>query len=163
MRLIVLLASLLTAIPVLAGNEQSLLDFELKSLAEPEKHSLEQYAGTPTVMMFFEPDCGWCFRQIKVLNKLSQQCSGEFNLVAVGVNGSRSELLKEYRRAKPRFPAYQASNKLLQAIGGVEATPFTILADAKGQPLSWFRGYLAEQKLLTHLHAHIQTGCFANS
>ena len=161
MRLIFLLVSLLIVQPTLAGDGQTLLDFKLKSLAEPEKHSLERYSGKPTLMMFFEPDCAWCFRQIKVLNKLSKHCAGDLNLVAVGMNGSRAELLKEYRRAKPEFPAYQISNKFLNAMGEVEGTPFSILADEKGRPLGWFRGYLPEEKLLLNLQRQIQLACFS--
>ncbi|PLW69618.1 peroxiredoxin family protein [Pseudohalioglobus lutimaris] len=153
------LLPLLFALSAVADEPGSLLDFELRSLGEPGRHSLDQYQGAPLLLMFFEPECSWCYRQFKVLNKLYAQCPGEFRPVAVGVNGSRRELLAEYRRVRPAFPAYQASSKLLAAIGGVPATPFTLMADGSGKPLGWLRGYMPEDELRPLLRQQLNMVC----
>lgn len=150
--------SLLFSLSAIADEPGSLLDFELRSLVEPGRHSLSQYQGAPVLMMFFEPNCSWCYRQVKVLNSLHNACGG-VKPVAVGVNGSRRELLAEYQRIKPTFPTYQASGKLLAAIGGVPATPFTLIADDLGQPLAWLRGYMSEEELRQLLREQLGLAC----
>lgn len=149
------------ALPAWSGEAETLLDFELRSLEGPERHSLQQYRGTPVMMMFFEPDCSWCFKQFRVFNQLSDECAGSVRLVAVGVNGSRRELLSEYRKSKPQFPTYQASASLLDAIGGVPATPFTLVADAQGQPLGWLRGYMGASRLKALIQQQFGESCTA--
>ena len=108
---------------------------------------MERFRGAPILMMFFEPECGWCLRQFKVLDKVQEDCKGAVRPVAVGINGSRQELLSEHRRINPDIPTYQASSGLLGAIGGVPATPYTVIADNEGQPLGWLRGYVTEEQL----------------
>ena len=156
-----LLLLLLMAMPAWSGDDHTLLDFELRSLEGPERHSLKQYRGTPVMMMFFEPDCPWCFKQVRVFNQLSQECAGGVRPLAVGVNGSRRELLAEYRKSKPEFPAYQGSASLLEAIGGVPATPFTLVANEQGQPLGWLRGYMDAARLKTLIKQQFGGGCTA--
>lgn len=125
----------------------SLLDYELRSLAAPDVHSLLRYRGKPVLMVFFEPECTWCFRQVRAINALGKGCAGTFTALAVGVNGSRESLRKELRRLKPDFPAYQASAELMASLGGVPATPLTLLGDTRGGYLSWLSGYAPEDRL----------------
>ena len=133
------------------GQTASLLDFELRSLQEPDVHSLIRYQGKPVLMLFFQPDCGWCFRQVRVINELAEQCDDGFEAVAVGVRGSRGELRKELRRIRQDFPAYQASPRLLEALGGVETTPLMLVGDDEGDLVTWMRGYIATDRLHTVL------------
>lgn len=137
----------------------SLLDYELKRLDAPEVEPLRQFQGKPVLMMFFEPDCSWCFRQVRTLNALAERCPNGFQALAVGVNGNRSHLKKELRRLRPDFPAFEASPALLAALGGVPATPFTLLGDANGSYLNWTRGYLPEQDLEQFLAAQGIQAC----
>ncbi len=155
-----LIIPLLFALSAVADEPGSLLDFELRSLEQPGRQSLSQYQGAPVLMMFFEPGCSWCYRQFKVLDKLHNECPG-INSLAVGVNGSRRDLLAEYQRIKPAFPAYQASGRLLTAIGGVPATPFTLITDSQGQPLGWLRGYMPEDELRPLLVKQLGLECHA--
>lgn len=147
-RLLTIVASILT-LPAgvsLAGSVY-LLDFELRSLEEPVVHHLERYEGKPVLMMFFEPDCSWCYRQVRTINRLGEDCGEGFTALAVGVNGNRTALQKELRRLRPDFPAYQASPALVQAIGTVDATPLSLLGDANGDFVDWARGYLPTERL----------------
>lgn len=155
--------SLLFAFSVLGNEPASLLDFELRSLSAPERHTLEQYQGAPMLMMFFEPECSWCARQFRVLDKLQAECEGSFNPIAVGINGSRRELLEEYRKQSPAIPTYQASSRLVAVVGGVPATPFTLVADAQGQPLGWLRGYMSEEKLRVIVEQQLGENCVTST
>lgn len=130
----------------LASNAY-LLDFELRSLEEPVVHDLGRYEGKPVLMMFFEPDCSWCYRQVRTINRLGEDCGAKFTAIAIGVNGNRAALQKELRRLRPDFPAYQASPALMEAIGEIDATPLSLLGDSNGDFLNWARGYLPEDEL----------------
>lgn len=132
--------------PASAGTP-SLLEFDLRSLEAPEVHRLTRYQGKPVLMVFFEPECSWCLRQVKAINKLGSRCGESFEALAIGVNGSRARLQKELRRLRPDFPAYQASPQLIESLGGIPATPLSFLGDASGGYVNWLRGYAAEDEL----------------
>ncbi|MDP6374391.1 MAG: redoxin domain-containing protein [Pseudomonadales bacterium] len=154
-----LLASLSSVLALSDSNNVSLLDYELKSLSAPERHTLSRYNGKPVLMVFFEPGCSWCFRQVRAINRLHQRCEGHFEALAVGVNGTRASLMKEINTLRPRFPAYQASPELLRSIGGIPATPFTLLGDTGGDFVGWMRGYVNDNDLHTHLKQVTALSC----
>ena len=129
----------------------SLLAFELRSLEEPEVHSLSQYRGKPLLMVFFQPECSWCLRQFKTINELSEACDHTFGAIAVGFRGNRSELRSEVRRLRPDFPAYQASPLLLESVGEIDATPLILVGDSTGAFVTWLQGYIPPGQLLTTL------------
>lgn len=133
------------------GQGASVLDYELRSLDALQSQQLAGYAGKPVVMLFFQPDCSWCLRQVRTLNELSGQCPGQFQALAIGVNGDRRQLKAELRRLRPDFPAFQASPALLEDIGGVPATPFSLLGDDQGSVQGWLRGYIPADKLVASL------------
>ena len=140
------LAGLLFSPVVGAEPAPSLLEFELRSLEEPEVHQLSRYQGKPLVMIFFQPECNWCAKQIEAINKLRKQCHREIEAVAIGFGSNRTELRKELRRLRPDFPAYQASPKLIAEVGGVVATPVTLLGDSDGRFVSWTRGFVPYER-----------------
>ncbi|WP_444896851.1 TlpA family protein disulfide reductase [Microbulbifer sp. SSSA005] len=125
----------------------SLYDFELRSLAGPERINLQQFKGKPSLILLVEPDCPWCFRQVRTLNRLTSECSQQFQPIALGINGSRKALLTEYRKLRPEFPMLQASTQLQQVLGETPGTPFSFLIASNGEPLSWLRGYIPDKKL----------------
>ena len=98
-------------------------------------------------MTFFQPDCGWCLRQARALNRLHQTCGADISLLAVGVHGSRRELKQELRRLRPRYAAYQASAALLASLGGAPPTPFSLVAGRDGRFLAWMQGYLPPEEV----------------
>ena len=157
MRSTVLSLLLLAFSPAISGEQANLLDFELKSLLQPEYHALGRYEGRPLVMVFFQPECNWCAKQVRAINELRERC--DFEAIAVGVGGTRAELRKELRRIRPDFPAYQASPRLIEAMGGVLATPMTLLGDADGAFLNWSRGFLSGGKLQQLMQTSGQTAC----
>ena len=109
-------------------------------------------------MVFFQPECTWCLRQFKAINDLAESCSQSFEAVAVGFRGNRNELRKELRRLRPQFPAYQASPRLLDSVGDIEATPLILVGDSDGGLVTWMRGYIPRDQLLEALN---QAGALA--
>jgi hypothetical protein len=154
-RLAVLLGAALLAPLALA---QSLHDVELRRLDGTGRQALAQVADGPLLLMLFEPACGWCLRQSRAINTLLGECP-QLAAVAVGVDGSRRDLRDSVRRYRADFPAFEASAELLGALGDIEGTPFTLIADAGGLPLGWLRGYVPAPRLRASLEQFDATLC----
>lgn len=136
---------------LLAGGTaygQSLLDYEQLSLDGQGAQNLRTLAGKPSLILFFEPDCPWCYKQTKVFNRLYAACHEHLNVVGLGVNGKQSALKKEAWRLKARFPLFMAGHGLVKAMGGVSATPLTLVLNQKGALQSHAQGYLSAKKLI---------------
>jgi thioredoxin-related protein len=129
----------------------SLLDLELADLQEKQTLSLREIVSkearaeapnNPIILLsFFEPNCPWCYRQMKVFNKIEASCHQHIQPVVVGINGDVRALRKEIRKAKVNFPALKASKELMQQLS-VPATPWTLLIDADGRVVTTIRGYV---------------------
>ncbi|MFA0809732.1 TlpA family protein disulfide reductase [Microbulbifer epialgicus] len=156
--LILILTLFAVASPSIAQGS-SLLDLELRSLTRPERTSLMLYRGQPALMVFFEPECSWCFRQVRAINQLLAQCPGQFQPLAVGTNGSRWALQAEYHRLRPDFPAFQVNSELLDKVGSIPATPFTLLIDRSGAPAGWLRGFTPKERLQLVMAERLQVTC----
>ena len=139
----------------------SLLQFELRSLDEPETHSLQRYAGKPLLMVFFQPECNWCLRQFRTIRTLTESCNSGFATIAVGVHGNRQELKKELRRLRADVPAYQSSPILLESVGSIEATPLILVGDSEGLFVDWMRGYIPDDQLTEALEGAGLGNCTA--
>jgi len=124
----------------------TLHDFELRRLDAPQAESLDRYAGRTTLLMLFEPGCSWCLKQSRAIDTLLAQCP-QFAAAAIGVHGNRRDLRSTFHRYRADYPAYQASASFISALGGVDATPFTLVSDGAGRPLGWLQGYLPAEQL----------------
>ena len=100
----------------------------------------------PVVVLFFEPDCSWCFKQSKVYSRLAKRCQSEVQFIGLGVNGSRQAIKKEAWHLQAAFPLYMASRPMLDAIGSVDSTPLSVLLNSQQQIAGKARGYLNQDK-----------------
>lgn len=141
------------SLPANAGTEQSLFDFRLGDLRSGEIRTLEGYRGTPTFLVFFEPGCPWCVKQMRALEELGAACPGRIQTLTAGVHGNLPEYRRLIRMAGTDHPAFVASDRLVAAIGGVPATPYTLFLDRKGQPTHRLRGLVPAPELRTWLAA----------
>jgi peroxiredoxin len=123
--------------------EPSFHRFELEAIGQSAEVALEDYAGKPLLLTFFEPSCSWCARQLRDLVKLQQTCDDRLKVVALGVHGHKPALDQVLARsgARGRLTAALASPSLLSAIGGVPATPYTLVITSDGRLEALFRGY----------------------
>ena len=126
------------------AGASTLADYKSNDLLNDTVVSLADYNDTLLILTFFEPDCPWCYRQLKALNKLSKQCR-HIQAVAVGIHGNRQQLRKEARRAKIQFPAITASLAFQRSIGKIPATPWNILIE-NGEIKATLRGYHSYEK-----------------
>lgn len=130
---------LLLAVATVSARAIDMHAYALKPL-DVKEDSFESLRGRVDVLMFFEPECSWCFKQTRLLNQLQRECSG-FRAAAIGINGSKRDLKRELLKQRPDFPAFQI-NKALQAdIGKIQGTPLMLFLDGDGQFVSYSRGY----------------------
>lgn len=114
-------------------------------LNSAEKTSLSSNQDS-TVVLFFEPDCSWCFKQSKVFNQYLEHCMPKVQFIGIGVNGNRQQLKKTAWKMKTQFPLYMASPDLLNATGKIPSTPLTLILNKQGNVLAHAKGYLPFKK-----------------
>jgi hypothetical protein len=122
-----------------AAAEVDILDYRLRDLLSSDAMELDVFRGGISVLMFFEPDCPYCFRQARVLNELQRECSG-VHPVAIGLNGDRRALQEEAARMRAEFPVLEVDERLRHDIGKVEGTPLMLVGDRSGMLVTWLRG-----------------------
>lgn len=123
----------------------SLYQIELPGLNTNERIDIQNYEGQLLLLSFFEPDCRWCYRQMKVFNEIHNQCQA-IKPVAVGIRGDSRALRKEVRRAQVEYPAAEATSSLLAIVGEIPATPWTLVVNQKGEIIASVRGYYRQEQ-----------------
>jgi thiol-disulfide isomerase/thioredoxin len=122
-----------------AEAEVDILDYRLRDLLSSDAMELDVFRGGVSVLMFFEPDCPYCFRQARVLNQLQRECP-DLHPVAIGLNGDRRALQKEAGRMRAEFPVLEIDERLQSDLGKVEATPLMLVGDRSGMLVTWLHG-----------------------
>ena len=135
------------------SEASDLFDFPVIDLSSGKNRTLSHDKAV-NLVLFFEPDCSWCFKQTRVFNRFLQDCQADIQMMGFGVNGNRQQLKKEIWRQRADFPMYMASQSMLKAIGHISATPLTLLFDREGNILSHVRGYLPRDKWQALLLEH---------
>jgi peroxiredoxin len=126
--------------------EVDILDYTLRDLATSSDVSLADFRGRLSILMFFEPDCPYCFRQARALDALLATCP-DIQPIAIGVNGDRAALQKEMRRMRAEFPVLQIDAHFQADLGKVVATPLLLLSDRNGMLVTHLRGLQSEDVL----------------
>ena len=103
------------------------------------------------IAMIFQPNCSWCKKQSKSLNKVFQQCQSSININLVGTQGNARQLKKELKHYPQQIPAFLANRKFLRDIGGYQASPTTLFYNATGELIAKKRGFIPEDKLANAL------------
>lgn len=119
----------------------------LPNLTGEGQTQLADFQGRLVLMSFFEPECSWCYRQMKVFNRIQSECAQQLQPLSVGVNGDSHRLRKELRRAKVRYPAVQATAQLMRLVGTVPATPWTLVFGPQGELLGKMQGYIRFEQM----------------
>ncbi len=82
---------------IAAINDAKATPFTLKLLKSNQKVVNVEDNGLTTVTMIFQPDCSWCKKQGKALEKAFQQCQSSINISLIGTKGSARQLRKELK------------------------------------------------------------------
>ena len=120
---------------------------ELPSLTDKSSVNIADYRDKVLLVSFFEPECPWCHRQMKVFNRVLTECSNLLQPLSVGINGSEQKLRPELRRAKVKYAAVKGTPELLKLTGEIPATPWTLIFGPKGQLLGTWQGYLKFEQI----------------
>jgi thioredoxin-related protein len=141
-----LLAAVFMSITLLGASEFYMLDFRLQSLHSQQVIDLNAYKGKILFLTFIDKDCSWCDKQLKAFNTLSiREEASAVQIIAVAMGGD-VEALKA-KTTGLEFPVVKASEELLTSIGGVKMTPYTLIADRKGNFMTKIVGYKSEDQL----------------
>jgi len=132
----------LTSLGVAPQAFSSLGEIQLTSLRNKATINMADFNDKVVLLSFFEPDCPWCHRQIKVFNQIQSACNELFQPLSVGIHGTNQKLRSELRRAKVQYPAVRGTPALIQLTGEVSATPLTLIFGQRGQLLFTWRGYM---------------------
>ncbi|MEC4726130.1 thioredoxin family protein [Shewanella sp. D64] len=136
-----------------------LLAYQHENLTSHKVENLQKLKGKPTLMMFFEPQCSWCFKQGKAFNRLLQQCPTAVNIVALGSHGDKVTLRRELWRMKLNFPGYLVGKTMMGELGALPATPMTLITDENGNLSGYLRGYIKLEQLLPLLRTKFGLQC----
>ncbi len=123
-------------------------NFTLKPLRQDQEvNRLLPENDKPTVVMIYQPDCGWCKKQGEVLGKLKNEFSQSVNFSLVGTNGAARTLKRELKHYDKTMPAYLADKLFLRKTGGFQASPTLLIFSANGELLGKRRGFVALKRL----------------
>lgn len=127
--------------------ELAVNQFKLKSLSNHVQPSQGDSLDKVSIAMVYQPECKWCKKQGKWLAKALEQCSESIDIILIGNNGKKQQLKRELKHFHDEIPAYLANRKLLTAIGGVEASPTTLVFNQLGKLIAKKRGFVSDSKL----------------
>lgn len=156
--ILTILTTILWTLPAIA-SASDILGYEHENLSNGQLEALDALRGKSSFLLFFQPDCKWCLKQSKTLDKMLATCPRQVNAAALGVHATRHELKKELRRLRPDYPAYKTGDRMLEELQGVPATPIMLLADEHGKFVQSFRGYVPADQLAQILAEKHKVSC----
>lgn len=117
------------------------------SLKDLHDNSWQQLAADkPQLLMFFGPDCRWCDKQMLQMQQLQQQCP-QVRQALIGINGGRNQLRAVLRQHQISLNAYQGDKRFIRHLGGIAATPYTLVIDEQQHIIASLRGYIDPERL----------------
>ncbi len=96
---------------------------------------LSEYVGKqPIILVFFYPQCPPCEREVKIINKLYEKYHSKALIIGVSLSRDKYDIQDFIDDNNVKYPIYMIKSKnQLKAVGGILATPTTLLVDAKGR------------------------------
>lgn len=143
---------ILLASSIAFGSEFYMLNFQLNSLFEKNRIvDLNKYKGKILFLTFIKSDCEWCSKELKVFSSLKKsEHAKEINVVVITLGDDTYALKVKTKEVK--YPVLRASEELLDTIGGIEMTPYTLIADKKGNFETKIVGYQTAEQIESIIH-----------
>jgi len=138
---------ILTGLGIAPQAFSSLHEIQLPSLKSQATVSMADFRGKVVLLSFFEPNCPWCYRQMKVFNQIQSACDEILQPLSVGIHGTNQKLRSGLRRAKVQYPAVRGTPALIQLTGEINTTPWTLIFGPNGQLLATRRGHMEFEKI----------------
>ncbi len=133
--LVVLLVPLILSLHPSSGLAES-LNIQLDGIKPNQKSiNLKEYVGKmPMIVVFFYPQCPPCEREVKIVNKLYEKYSKKALIVGVSLSRDKYDIEDFINDNGVKYPIYRIHKKSqLRYIGGILATPTTLLINKKGK------------------------------
>ncbi len=129
--------------PAIASDGNgSLFQYDLPRLKS--KTDFLTHKDQATAIVVFQPHCAWCLAQFRLMNKLAKQDNLKGNYIAVGINGKRQDLLREYARSHSKLPAFKSTPNFYRTAKLDKATPVILVLNKQGQIIKKLKGYQDE-------------------
>lgn len=139
------------------GADIDMFKYSLQPLSPSEK-AFSDLSGKARLMLFFEPDCPWCLKQIRLLNKLQENCA-EPEVVGIGLNSSFRILKRTVQQYRPTFPTFFADEHLLSDLGDVAGLPFIIYVNQAGHFVKYARGFQNKARIISEISGFLPESC----
>jgi hypothetical protein len=111
-----------------------------------EPRRIDLIGDVPTVLYFFSSSCGWCERNWRNVEALSDQASGRFRVVAISQEGDLAEFVSSRRLSIDVLQGLSVEQlEQLQ----LAATPHTLMIDRHGIISAQWSGAYNERLLAT--------------
>ncbi len=137
----------------LCAEDFYMLNYTLADMRTNEGIDLNRFKGKELFLTFYKNDCSWCEKQLGSFDELiASEHGSEIAVVAVAIGDDKYRLIEMAKDLK--YPVLSASKKLLDDIGGVRVTPYTLIADKYGNFKTKIVGYQDKKQLDLILHKY---------
>jgi len=136
---------------LVTATEFYMLDFKLQSLHKQQEIDLNGFKGKILFLTFIKSECSWCDKQLNAFNTVLKGEHAEGIQVVAVAMGEDDETLKA-KTSESEFPVLKASEQLLESIGGVKMTPYTLIADREGNFETKIVGYKSDDQIESIIH-----------
>jgi thioredoxin-related protein len=134
------------------ASEFYMLNFKMHSLhAHNQVLDLNSFKGKRLFLTFVKSDCKWCEKQLQAFTTLLKSEHAKEIEVVVVTLGDDIELLQA-KTSNINYSVVRATNNLLESIGGVAMTPYTLVADQNGNFETKILGYQTAEQIESIIH-----------
>jgi len=126
----------LLAINWLINNHQAIAPNIKFTDIDGKQHSLHDYLGKPTLVVFWATDCPGCIEEMPRLVKLHHDYFAQgFTIIAVAMSHDSLDHINAMRTARhlPYTITWDKDNKIAHAFDNVRVTPTHFLITPKGK------------------------------
>ncbi len=112
------------------------IDMQLKyPFSNKNSLNLNKFIGKkPVLVVFFYPECTPCEKSSKTINALYRRYKNNINIIGISLSKDRYDLEDFVSDLHVRYPVYRIEDKdQLKCVGGIFATPTTIIIDKNGK------------------------------
>ncbi|WP_040976304.1 TlpA family protein disulfide reductase [Necropsobacter massiliensis] len=108
---------------------------------------LNDLQGKPVLLNFWSESCGICLFELNALQQRLQQSSAQIQVLAVNIDGERSDTAAVAEKNRLRLPIVKDQLHITAERYGLIGTPTSFIIDPNGKILYKFEGLIPEDML----------------
>lgn len=135
------------------------IDIKLDAVYSSQKDTnLSNFIGQkPVLTIFFYPDCPPCEKESKVINEIYEKYKDSIFVVGISLSRDRYDIRDFIRNLNVKYPVYRINSKnQLRNVGGILATPTSIIIDKNGKISEKILGERKFQDLSDKIEKYVQ-------